>query len=120
MAQSQPTTKSTSDTICKPVSELKVVYTDALKYRYADSLVKIYEAQVSELKYNISLLSEKEQEEKNNYERQVSNLQQQIGILNEWVKADARLLKREKRKSFWSKVAGIVTTGVISYLYITK
>ena len=109
-----------NDTMCKPVSELKVIYTAALKYRYTDSLLKIAEAQLAELKYNLSLLTDKEQEEKNNYERQITNLNEQINAYKDWMKVDARALKREKRKSFWSKVGGVVTSAILAYLYITK
>lgn len=108
--------------MCKLVTELKVVYKDARLYRYTDSLLKIAESQVSELKVRVSLLDEKEIEVKNNYERQILNLNSQITLLKEQVVGFEKLVKRERRRLFWAKTLGGFATAaaIVVPLLINK
>lgn len=108
------------DTICRPIQEYKLILRDAKLYRYTDSLLKISEAQLAELKYNISLLTEKDAETKANYERQISNLEEQITLFKDQMQGYERLLKREKRKRFFTGVAGTLTTATAIFLLVTQ
>lgn len=99
---------------------MKKVYGDALKYRYTDSLLKISEAQLAELKTTVSLLTEKDQETKNNYERQIANLESQIAVFKDQVSVLEKSVKREKRKRFWTSVGGTLTTIAGLFLFFTK
>lgn len=110
----------TTDTICAPIAQMKKVYAAAAQKKIVDSLLVISEKQVGELKYNVSLLTEKDAETRANYERQISNLEEQIVLLNDQMKGYERLLKREKRKRFFTGIAGTLTTATAIFLLITQ
>lgn len=119
--KAQPTTRSTViDTICRPVPEYKVVYRDAKLYRLTDSLLKIAEAQLSELKAQRDLLQEKEQETRNNLNRQISAQEQQIALYKEQIIAFEKLWKKERRRRRAAQGMVVVVTGVAAYLMVGK
>lgn len=117
---SQNSTQNPNDTICVTIAEGKTLYTAATMYKYTDSLLKITEAQVSELKTAIRLLEEKDAEQRALYERMIVNLNGQIDLLKNQVKGFEKIVRAERRKRFWSSLAGVVTTGAAMYLFITK
>lgn len=99
---------------------MKKVYAAAAQKKIVDSLLSISEKQVAELRYSVSLLTEKEAELKANYERQISNLEEQIILLKDQMQGYERLLKREKRKRFFTGVAGTLTTAAAIFLLVTQ
>lgn len=114
---SQNTPISTSDTLCKTVSELKVVYGDALKFRYTDSLLKLTESQLAEKRLQLQLMEDKEGEVANNHRREIVNLENQVGVLKEQVQGFEKLWKRERRKRRLSQAGGIV--AVIAAIFLS-
>lgn len=119
--KAQPITSSTAtDTICRPVPEYKVVYRDAKLYRYTDSLLKLVEQQVKELEGQIKLLNEKDGELKAMYDNQLDILRQEITLYKDQINGYEKLVKRERRKRRLATAGGILTTGLMAYLFITK
>lgn len=112
--------QTTSDTICLDVTKYKKVYTAALQKKVVDSLLYISTRQLSELKSQIELLEEKEQELKNNYQRQIDNLNSQIAIYTDQVKGYEALVKKERRKRRLITATGILTTGAAIFLSLKK
>lgn len=108
------------DTICAPVAQMKKVYAAAAQKKVADSLLSIAERQVSQLQNTIKLLNEKDLELKLMYEGQIANLNQQIAIYKDQITGYEKLLRREKRKRFFTSAAGVLTTGIMAYIYLTK
>lgn len=108
------------DTLCAPTAKLKKIYADAKLYRLTDSLLKISERQVAELKTNISLLEEKDVDTRNNYERQLDNLNQQVVLYKDQIAGYEKLIKREKRKRFLTGLAGAAGTAAAIYIAVTK
>ncbi len=104
------------DTICPLVDEYKVVYRDAVKFRLTDSLLKITEAQLSEVKYQKSLVEEREAETIANYDRQIFNLEKQIELYKEQVKAFEKMIRRAKRKQFVTGAVGLLSTAAMIYI----
>lgn len=94
----------------------KKVLSDAYKYRYTDSLLKISEAQLSEKKLQLDLMAEKEGEVAGNHRREIVNLEGQIATLKTQVDGFERMYKRERRKRRLSQVGGILAAGVAIYL----
>lgn len=50
------------------------------------------------------------------YEAQVSTMQEQRVIFEDQLKAYEKLIRRQKRKTFFTGLAGIVTTAVTFYI----
>ena len=120
-AQSILTLTGTSiDTICKPLNEYRLIYKDAKLYRYTDSLLKISEAQLSELKGKVSLLEEKDSETKAGYQQQIDYLQREINIFKDQIRGYEKLIRKERRKRRFITGVGILTTAVTTYLFISK
>jgi len=86
------------DTLCFTVPVVKERLTQARLYKYADSLLKISEQQLSQLQNTIKLLDAKEVEQKTMYEGQVANLNQQIALYKDQVNGYEKLLRRERFK----------------------
>jgi hypothetical protein len=103
--------------LCKTVSELKVVYGDALKFRYTDSLLKLTESQLAEKRLQLQLMEDKEGEVANNHRREIVNLENQVGVLKEQVQGFEKLWKRERRKRRLSQAGGIV--AVIAAIFLS-
>jgi len=112
--------QTTIDTICIEVSKFKKIYSAALQKKVADSLLSIAELQVTQLNNSIRLLGERDIEVKANYEKQISNLNQQIELYKDQIAGYERLLKKERRKRFFTSAGGILTTGIMAYLFLTK
>lgn len=111
-----------TDTICIPMGQMKKVYMDALKYRYADSLLKIVESQLAEKKAQVEILEEKGEEVSANHQKEIANLEGQVGTLKDQVNGFEKMWKREKRRRRLSQAVGIITTvaAVALPLVITK
>lgn len=108
------------DTICFPISQAKKVYTDALKFRYTDSLLKLTESQLAEKRLQLQLMEDKEGEVANNHRREIVNLENQVGVLKEQVQGFEKLWKRQKRRAkLYAAGGGIITIASI-FLYFLK
>jgi hypothetical protein len=116
------TLRNPLDTICKPTEELKAVYSDALRYRYADSLLKITESQLAEKKAQAEILEERGLEITDNHRREISNLEGQVATLKDQLDVFEKMWKREKRKRRLSQGVGVLTTlaAIILPLIIKK
>lgn len=96
---------------------MKQVYADAMSFRLTDSLLKIAEAQIVELKGKIKLLEDHEVDQRNFYEGQIRNLQGQIEFYISQVRGyetiNARLARNLKfqktiRNGLFLGVAGLL------------
>lgn len=110
----------TTDTICIPLQQAKKVYAAAAQKRVADSLLTIANSQLYELKAQVLLLAEKEQEQRNYFNREISNLENQIALYKDQVVGYEKLVKRERRKRFFTSVAGTLATGAVIFLSLKK
>lgn len=108
------------DTICIPVVKMKAIYTAAQLYRYTDSLLKISDEQVNELLDKIDLMEQKDTATVNGYKRQLQDLKDEIVQYKLEKKEYERLLKWSKFKQRFWQGAGVLTTGIAVYLFITK
>lgn len=104
------------------MGQMKKVYVDALKYRYADSLLKIVESQLAEKKAQVEILEEKGEEVTANHRKEIANLEGQIATMKDQVAGFEKMWKREKRRRRLSQAVGIITTvaAVALPLFITK
>ena len=106
----------TIDTICIPVATAKKVYSDALKYRYTDSLLKLSELQLAEKKEQVRILEEQGLEVSINHRKEVTNLENQVAVLKDQVNGFERIWKREKRRRKLSQAGGILAVAAAIFL----
>lgn len=109
-----------TDTICIEVPKFKKIYAAALQKKVADSLLTISEKQIAQLENTIRLLGEKDAEQKAGYDNQLDILHQEQNIYKDQIAGYERLLKKERRKRFFTSAGGILTTGILTYLLISK
>ena len=112
--------QDSKDTLCFPVPVIRKVLIAASQKKVADSLLLIAEAQVSQLQNTIKLLEDKDIELKTMYDGQLDNLHKQIALYKDQIEGYEKLLRKEKRKRRLITGVGILTTGAMAYLYLTK
>lgn len=104
------------DTLCVPMPQAKKVYSDALKYRYTDSLLKLSELQLAEKKEQVRLLEEQGAEVSSNHRKEITNLENQVGVLKDQVNGFEKMWKREKRRRKLSQAGGILAVAAAIFL----
>jgi hypothetical protein len=109
-----------TDTICISTPQFKKVYAAALQKKVADSLLSISERQVLQLQNTINLLGEKDGDLKAMYEGQIANLNQQVALYKDQINGYEKLLRKERFRRRLTAGAGILATGVMGYLFLTK
>lgn len=112
--------QTTTDTICIEVPKFKKIYAAALQKKVADSLLAISEKQVAQLQNTITLLGDKDAEQKAMFDNQLDLLHQEINLYKDQIAGYERLVKKERRKRRLATAGGILTTGIMAYLFITK
>jgi hypothetical protein len=119
-----------NDTICLPITDAKKVLSDAkqkpilleriallnsdvvlLNQRIAvkDSIIAAYQAKDGNYTAIIKALEDQKalmQEEKKLYQDQVATME--------------KMLRKERRKRFWTAAGGVISTGAMAYLFLTK
>jgi len=98
------------------MAELKLVYSDALRYRFTDSLLKISELQLAEKKGQVRILEEQGAEVSSNHRKEITNLENQIGVLKDQVNGFELMWKREKRRRKLSQAGGILAVAAAIFL----
>ena len=110
----------TTDTLCFPVPVIRKVLIAASQKKVCDSLLIISERQVAQLNNTIDLLTEKDTTLRSMYQGQIDNLNNQIALYKDQIKGYEKLVKKERFRRKLATVGGILTTGTMIYLYITK
>ena len=78
--------------------------------------VKILNERVTLLQSMVLNLEQKDSANTSQSVNQVALFKQEIDLYKDQIKTFERLLKREKRKRFWSTAGGVITSGIILYL----
>lgn len=109
-------TSSGHDTLCIPADTLRKVYTAALQKRAADSMNVLLQMRIVSLTAAVERLQERDSVTVMAYKEQISDLRKEQAIYRDQVNTFEKLLRREKRKRFWTSAGGVVATGLAIYL----
>ena len=110
-----------TDTIIRvKASQARKVYADALQKPILEERINILNDRIANFQLLIKTMEEKDSIAKVNYQLQVGALLEEKALYVDQMKGYERLLKIERRKRRLAIVGGIVTTGIVSYLYLTK
>lgn len=82
--------------------------------------IDILQDRITELQGIITNLKEKDSVSVQLFRDQLEVMKQQKTLFQDQLNGYERLLRREKRKRFWSSAAGIAATGIATYLFISK
>lgn len=104
--------QSSGDTICVPVAQAKKVYAAAAQKQAADSMLRLAEKQIDELNVTLSLMDDRDREQRKFYQDQMNYLREEIKIHREQVSIMEKMIRKEKRKRFWASFAGVLATGL--------
>lgn len=120
----------TTDTICLPVADAKKVLADAKAKPVLQERIVLLTDDIRLLNQRIavkdSIIATYTTKDGNNQaiikalEDQKGIMEEQRKLFEDQVKGYEKLLRREKRKRFWTAVGGTITTGAALYLFISK
>lgn len=108
------------DTLCFSLPQVRSLLTAAKQKEVLQERVAIFSARIDTLQAIINTLNEKDAATTEGYKAEIKALNEEIKIYADQVRAFEKLLRREKRKRFFTAVGGTVATGAALYLYITK
>lgn len=120
----------TTDTICLPIAQAKKVLADARQKPLLLEQIKLLRQDVQTLSDRIAvkqaeisnmegqLVADQEiinqlKAEKKLYEEQKKIILDQVALFN-------KELRKEKRKRRWTAFGGLLSTGIMTYLFISK
>lgn len=112
-----------TDTLCFPVPTIQKLLIDAKQKRYADSLVLIYRSDINILNQKISALQIKDstgREINKTYESMIQTMKDQRTILENQITYLNKEVLKWKRKTRWTAIAGVLTTAIVTGLFIFK
>jgi membrane-bound lytic murein transglycosylase len=119
-AQSQ-----TIDTLCPPVAQLKKVYAAAAQKKVLDSLVISLNADIRSYEIVVKQLQEKDSvnvEIIRTYIAMIDTMKEQRKILEDQIATLNKEVKKWKRKTRWTAIAGAVATigGIVTTVFLIK
>ncbi len=116
----------TTDTICLPVEQAKKVLADARQKPVLQEQIGLLRTDISLLNLLIvekdGIIRDLEKKDGNNsgiiqeLQDQKDLMQKQINLHLDQVNTMERMIRREKRKRFWTGAAGIITTAAAIFL----
>ena len=110
-----------TDTIIRvKASQARKVYADALQKPILEERISILNERVANLQLLIKTMDDKDSVQKVYYEGQIYNFNQQIALYKDQINGYEKLVKKERRRRRLITGAGVLTTGAMIYLYMTK
>lgn len=113
----------TTDTLCFPVRIIQKVLIAAEQKKVLDSQVIVLNQRIAEKDSIISLLKFKDETNQQviqTYEDEIAQMKQQREILEKQIKENDKVIRKLKRKVFWTSLGGIAGMGTLAFLLLTK
>jgi hypothetical protein len=110
----------TIDTTCTPTEKLRQVITDAKMKPVLEERITILNDRISNFQMVISNLNEKDSITIAAYEKQIQFYMDEKKIYEDQLKGCEKLLRKEKRAKKAAIAGGVLATGIMAYLYLTK
>lgn len=120
----------TTDTICLPIVQAKKVLADARKKPLLLEQIKLLRQDVQTITDRISVKEAEisnmegqlvaDQEIINQLKAEKQLYEEQKKIILDQVASFNKALRKEKRKRRWTAFGGLLSTGIMTYLFISK
>lgn len=105
---------------CFTTEEMRGIATKLLQKKVLEERVVILSARVDTLQAIIRQLETKDAATVEGYESELKTVQEELKIYMDQVETFEKIVRREKRRRFFTAVGGTLATGAAMYLYITK
>jgi hypothetical protein len=102
------------------VPEVRTLLIAAKQKQVLEERVAILSSRIDTLQSIIHALKDKDAATVQGYEAEIKVMREERKIYQDQVSAFEKLLRREKRRRFFTAVGGTLATGAALYLYITK
>ena len=109
-----------TDTTCTPTEKLRQVITDAKMKPVLEERIAILNDRIANYQIIIGNLNEKDSVTVAGYENQIRLMREEKAIYEDQIKGYERLLRKQKRKTFFTAAGGFLATGAALYLFLTK
>jgi chromosome segregation ATPase len=119
-----------TDTICLPLPQVKKVLADARQKPLLLEKINLLQADIRIMEERIaakeSIINNMERDQMASQEiidqlkEEKKLYEEQKKIMLNQARTFEKLLKKEKRKRRWTAFTGMLTTGIVTYLFITK
>ena len=108
------------DTTCTQTEKLRQVITDAKMKPVLEERIAILNDRIANFQIIISNLNEKDSITVSAYEKQIQLYRDEKKVYEDQINGYEKLLKRERRKRFFTAAGGVVATGLTLFLYLQK
>lgn len=109
-----------TDTICFPIEVAKKVLVAAEQKKVLEQQIIVLNDRIANLQIIISNLNEKDSITVAAYEKEIQLYKDEKKIYEDQLKGYEKLLRKQRRKQFFTAAGGVVATGVMAYLYLVK
>jgi len=109
-----------TDSTTVSTAALKRILTAAEQKKVLDGQVVILNDHIAILNSLVKVLQDKDTATVGSYERQIAVMKEQRVIYDDQIKTFEKLLRREKRKRFWTGAAGMASTIAMIFLTLKK
>lgn len=112
--------QSQTSEICLPDSSVRKILIAAQQKKLLEEQVKLLDQRISIKEDIIRNMIAKDSVTVLTYTAQIKEYEEQKIIFQQQINSYDKLFRRQKRKTFFATVGGILTTGIMAYLFATK
>lgn len=116
----QPGNAPLNDTICVKIVTYQKLVIAAEQKKLLEQQVSILNERIVGYEAMIKFLNEKDTATVGSYERQIAVMHDQRKIFEAALKDNEKVIRKLKRKIFWTSAAGVVGMGTMAFLLLTK
>ncbi len=109
-----------TDTLCFQVQVIQKVFIAAEQKKVLEQQVYVLNERITGLQKMIVNLNEKDSATVEGYQLEIRTMREQQDIFVDQINSFEKLLKKERRKRWWTAAGGFVSVGALTYLYLTK
>lgn len=99
---------------------LRRILTAAEQKKVLDEQVVLLNQRISGFELIVQQYKDKDTATVGSYERQIAIMKDQRIIFEGQIKQNEKIIRKLKRKVFWTSAAGVAGMGVMAYLLLTK
>lgn len=110
----------TSDSTTVSNAALRRILTAAEQKKVLDEQVVILNERIAGYEAMIKHFQDKDTATVGSYEREIALMKDQRKILEDQIKGNEKVIRKLKRKVFWTSVVGVAGMGTMAFLLLTK
>lgn len=111
---------NSKDTICVPVPTYQGLVIAAEQRKILKEQISLLDQRILGLEEMIRQLNDRDSITVASYEAELKLMREQKALYEDQIATFEKLLRREKRKRFWTSVGGTLTTVGALFLFFTK